>query len=204
MTEDLDKTMPPQSGSSESNPLLTLVKLFLKSEDFQRAISLMAEEEVNDSEDLKIILNLPKNKTFQLVMRFSDSGLKTSLNDILNDILQYIAETKRIAEEKIAKRKAAAQKNGLKLSDDAKTVTGVKDECITSIVIPDGVTSIGNGAFKDCEFLKSITIPEGVTSIEASAFSGCSGLTEIVIPENVRNIGAFAFAGCSGPCGHCR
>jgi len=48
---------------------------------------------------------------------------------------------------------------------------------LTSITIPDGVTSIGHGAFSGCSGLTSITIPDGVTSIGHGAFSGCSGLT---------------------------
>ncbi len=47
------------------------------------------------------------------------------------------------------------------------------------IVIPEGVTSIGWGAFDNCNNLTSITIPEGVTSIGESAFCGCSNLTII-------------------------
>ena len=43
-----------------------------------------------------------------------------------------------------------------------------------SIIIPDGVTSIGNNAFGWCESLKSIVIPDGVTSIGESAFFGCN------------------------------
>ena len=50
---------------------------------------------------------------------------------------------------------------------------------LTSVTIPDSVTSIGNAAFYNCTGLTSITIPGGVTSIGDYAFSGCSGLTNI-------------------------
>ena len=69
---------------------------------------------------------------------------------------------------------------------------------LTSITIPDSVTSIGRSAFYNCSGLTSITIPDGVTSIGSSAFYGCSGLTSIVIPDGVTSIGSNAFYGCSG------
>ena len=68
---------------------------------------------------------------------------------------------------------------------------------LTAITIPAGVTSIGGHAFYSCSSLTSITIPEGVTSIGGSAFSGCSSLTSITIPEGVTSIGEGAFSGCS-------
>ena len=68
---------------------------------------------------------------------------------------------------------------------------------IKSYIIPDSVTSIGNGAFSGCSFLSSIVIPDSVTSIGDGAFSGCSSLSSIVIPKSVTSIGDSAFFGCS-------
>ncbi len=69
---------------------------------------------------------------------------------------------------------------------------------LTSITIPDSVTSIGSSAFSGCTGLTSITIPDSVTSIGSSAFSGCTGLTSITIPDSVTSIGSSAFSGCTG------
>ena len=68
---------------------------------------------------------------------------------------------------------------------------------LTSVVIPDSVTSIGEYAFNGCSSLTSITIPNSVMSIRKSAFFNCRSLTEIVIPNSVTSIGNFAFYGCS-------
>jgi hypothetical protein len=71
------------------------------------------------------------------------------------------------------------------------------DSSLTSITIPDGVTSIGVEAFAYSTGLTSITIPDSVTSIGERAFSGCSSLTSITIPNSVTSIGNDAFRGCS-------
>ena len=81
-------------------------------------------------------------------------------------------------------------------------VTSIGDyafyECsgLTSISLPEEVTSIGNYAFYKCRGLTSISLPEEVTSIGNYAFSECSGLTSISLPESVTSIGETAFYGC--------
>ena len=67
---------------------------------------------------------------------------------------------------------------------------------LSSVVIPDRVTSIGDCAFENCSSLTDIVIPDGVTSIGDCAFEGCRSLTDIVIPDDVTSIGDCAFEGC--------
>ncbi len=65
---------------------------------------------------------------------------------------------------------------------------------LTSVVIPDGVTSIGDCAFVMCGSLTSVTIPDSVTSIGDFAFCACPNLT-IHLPDSIAHIGANPFAG---------
>ena len=69
---------------------------------------------------------------------------------------------------------------------------------LTSITIGNDVTTIGNSAFQNCTGLTSIDIPNSLTSIGLFAFSDCIGLTSITIPNSVTTIGNFAFQGCTG------
>ena len=59
---------------------------------------------------------------------------------------------------------------------------GVFENCvsITSLTLPEGLTSIGPNAFKNCKFFE-ITIPESVVSIGAEAFNGCSRLRSVTV-----------------------
>ena len=67
---------------------------------------------------------------------------------------------------------------------------------LTSLVIPDSVTNIGDYAFSGCRSLTSLVIPDSVTNIGDYAFWNCRSLTNIVIPDSVTNIGDNAFEYC--------
>ena len=69
---------------------------------------------------------------------------------------------------------------------------------IKQIEIENGVTSIGNCAFRDCNSLSSITIPNSVTSIGTDAFAHCYNLSSVTIPSSVTSIGDMVFMCCYG------
>lgn len=75
------------------------------------------------------------------------------------------------------------------------------DKSTRDVVIPSEieglpVTSIGSGAFYNCDGVTSVTLPDSITNISNSAFSGCTGLTSFTIPDSVKSIGDFAFHDC--------
>ena len=67
---------------------------------------------------------------------------------------------------------------------------------VKKLVVKDGITSIGNDAFSDCESLASAELAEGITSIGDGAFTGCYDLEKINIPNSVTSIGYDAFDSC--------
>ena len=80
-----------------------------------------------------------------------------------------------------------------RLDDCFYHCTGLKE-----IVIPNGLTSLGNDCFHGCTGLTSITIPNSVTYIEAGCFCNCSGLTSVTIPASVvTDSWGSVFDGCT-------
>lgn len=73
---------------------------------------------------------------------------------------------------------------------DSRTKSG-------ELIIPDGVITIGENAFRECDNLKNVVIPNSVKTIEAAAFADCWSLTSITIPSSVTLIEEYAFARCN-------
>ena len=83
-----------------------------------------------------------------------------------------------------------------------KPVTAINNavfpnSAVTSVTIPDSITSIPDAAFVNCSQLTNISIPNSVTYIGFSAFSSCTSLKSITLPSSLSTIGNSAFAGCS-------
>ncbi|MCC8068895.1 MAG: leucine-rich repeat protein [Ruminococcus sp.] len=70
-------------------------------------------------------------------------------------------------------------------------------EDIETIIIQDGITSIGQNVFMGCTSLSNITIPNGVTTIDRASFESCESLTSISIPSSITSIGYGAFYNCT-------
>ncbi len=67
---------------------------------------------------------------------------------------------------------------------------------ITSAVLPEAMTQISDGAFRECKNLVHIVLPNSLTTLESSAFRDCTALTGIVLPEGITGMSASLFSGC--------
>ena len=92
----------------------------------------------------------------------------------------------------------------IKTLDELQYFTGITSSdllfyncnSLTSIILPESITSIGESAFWYCNSLTSIIIPDGVTEIGNLAFEGCTNLINVILPIELKTIGVGAFGGC--------
>lgn len=82
-----------------------------------------------------------------------------------------------------------------------KPVTAINNaafpnSAVTSVTIPDSITSIPDAAFVNCSQLTNISIPNSVTYIGYSAFSSCTSLKSITLPSSLSTIQSYAFYNC--------
>ena len=70
------------------------------------------------------------------------------------------------------------------------------DKNVESVTIPDTVTRIGDYAFSECEALKDINLPDSISQIGRSAFSWCYSLKEIKLPQSISSLEEYVFCGC--------
>ena len=87
---------------------------------------------------------------------------------------------------------------GLSLPESVKIhlIDHETNEEITSIDIPNSLTSIKNKTFYNCSSLENVFVPEGITTIGEYAFSGCESIKTMVLPDSVTRISDHAFNRC--------
>ena len=88
----------------------------------------------------------------------------------------------------------AQEANGVpvtKIDDNA-----FESDILESVVIPEGVTEIGNYAFEGCKGLKSVALPQSLERIGERAFASCKALQKVALPQGLKWIGHYAFGGC--------
>ena len=111
-------------------------------------------------------------------------------NSLVSENLDAIVSAEDLAN-------AVEDEFGVKYSKDGLRLLKA-NENITNYVVKAGTRVICDYAFFRCSGLTSITIPNSVTSIGDHAFVDCSGLTSVAIPNSVTSIGYRAFEGCDG------
>ena len=128
----------------------------------------------------------------------ADFNARSGLNLQLSPTKDYYVVT-QLDEEEANKLQSVVIPSEYKGLPVKEISTSAFSNCknLTSVEIPNSVTSIGEYAFSNCWRLLSITIPDSVTSIGDFTFYNCSSLTSITIPNSVTSIGNSAFSYCN-------
>ena len=84
------------------------------------------------------------------------------------------------------------------IEEGVPTGTNMFNGCdnLTTVKLPESLTTIADGSFANCSALNHVTIPDNVTKIGTSAFSLCNGLSDITLGRGLTTIGDFAFKNC--------
>ena len=122
---------------------------------------------------------------------------KTNAEVKTDSKLEYLCNDFEISNSVLVKYKGKAKEVVI---PDGVTSIGdnafAKRTAIKSVIIPDGVTSIGKSAFARCTKLEKIVIPDSVKSIDRAAFHYCTSLTLVRIPDGITKVNDFLFEGC--------
>jgi len=139
---------------------------------------------------------------------FTAKSLESYFNQFVSSLFD---ETTQIPTPEITPSNECGIKATYTIDNNILTISGIgatydydsespwinKDSSIKSIVIEEGIKTIGNNLFANLKTFESIILPESITKIGVRAFNGCEKLTSITIPASVREIGDLAFGKCT-------
>ncbi|MDE6086905.1 MAG: leucine-rich repeat domain-containing protein, partial [Oscillospiraceae bacterium] len=134
------------------------------------------------------------------IATMTTSAKVQNTESVSDDTLRYTVYPDLNYATVIGLEKADAEAITIPAEINGVPVTGIsygvfRDSGITSISIPDTITSIPSSAFYKCENLTSVNLPSGLTEIGSEAFKACTALQQITLPDTLTTIGSRAFEG---------
>ena len=140
-------------------------------------------ENMEEPEILRVIGTLTNSDIAAIGSKFIDMKSSTSTVHVMKEL-----------DLSAVQGVTALPTKALSASDNS---TYYSNTVLEKIILPEGITTIGNKAFSCLKALKEINIPESVTSIGWASFYGCSSLQSIHLPEGITEISQMCFFNCS-------
>ncbi len=140
-------------------------------------------ENMEEPEILRVIGTLTNNDIAAIGRKFIDMKSSTSTVHVMKELDLSAVQGVTVLPTK-----------ALSASDNS---TYYSNTVLEKIILPEGITTIGDKAFSCLKALKEINIPESVTSIGWASFYGCSSLQSIHLPEGITEISKMCFYNCS-------
>ena len=199
---------------SQTNAKCTLKALSGTTEIVSGILTLQLKKQYDDSVIVSASKTLAALMEGVVITSTTNAGVQAALYNaglVANETFSLKEEVEKITADQLQPKTSYNSsifynyRSNITHFDEFKHFTSVNTiksatfyECysLTSITIPDSVTSIGDNAFYYCNSLKSVTIPNSVTSIGSNAFAYCDSLTSITIGNSVTSIGKSVFWGC--------
>lgn len=127
-------------------------------------------------------------------------NLTTRLQEIYNDVYSLLEQANQILSDRGGETAddiytALVNIASLPSGDDTALISLI-ERTATEFEIPEGITVIGESAFRDASFLTTVTIPDEVTDIKNHAFANCVVLNNCKLPSNLKTIGSGGFYAC--------
>ena len=130
------------------------------------------------------------------------TGISLTGNPVVTEDYQLSPDEKTLVKWLNKRTRYIDMNTDPKLSEVEKIADNAFDEVdadndLSTIIVGDKVTELGNFTFSKCTRLRRIELPDGLTTIGKGAFDACSNLQYINIPETVTNLGEQAFTNCT-------
>ena len=130
------------------------------------------------------------------------TGISLTGNPVVTEDYQLSPDGKTLVKWLNGKTRYIDMNTDPKLSEVEKIANNAFDDInvdydLSTIIVGDKVTELGNFTFSKCTRLRRIELPDGLTTIGKGAFDACSNLQYINIPETVTNLGEQAFTNCT-------
>lgn len=159
-------------------------------------IGVSAFEECHDLETVTIpngVLSIGKN-AFQSCYSLKDMAIPQSVTNIGIRAFDICFKLRDVSVD--PENRFYSSRDGLLMSKDGTVLVRGINARNDGVVIPDGVTTIGETAFERWASLANVDVPDGVTNIGRSAFAVCVSLESVTLPDSLTTIGPLAFEDC--------